>query len=58
MLRLKSSIPTVWKMNRDFWTVYVPRAWEKTPLDGKLAWIMIITYTLCILTLIEMLAFR
>lgn len=48
----------LWKLNRDFWTVYVPRAWGKTPLDGKLAWIMIITYTLSVLTLIEMLAFR
>ena len=48
----------MWQMNRDFWIVYVPRAWERTPLDGKLAWIMIITYTLSVLTLIEMLAFR
>ena len=57
MPRLKN-VTTLWQMNRDFWIVYVPRAWERTPLDGKLAWIMIITYTLSVLTLIEMLAFK
>ena len=48
----------LWHENRRFWTELLPRAWEKTPLDGKLAWIMIVTYTLCVLTLIEMLALK
>jgi len=48
----------VWQTNRDFWTVYVPRTWNNTPLDGKLAWVVLITYTLCILTLIEMIALK
>jgi hypothetical protein len=48
----------LWHTNRRFWTELLPRAWNKTPLDGKLAWIMIVTYTLCVLTLIEMLALK
>lgn len=51
-------IAEIWKANRDFWTKHVPQAWENTPLDGKLAWIMFITYTLCVLTLIEILVFK
>ena len=54
----RSVIRSIWETNRDFWKVFVPRAWEKTPLDGKLAWIVFITYTLCILTLIEILVLK
>ncbi|MFZ2024781.1 MAG: hypothetical protein WAV51_00665 [Microgenomates group bacterium] len=54
----KNFLYTLWKTNRRFWTELLPHAWNKTPLDGKLAWIMIITYTLCVLTLIEMLVLK
>lgn len=48
----------LWQINRDFWIRLVPQAWEQLPLDGKLAWIMIITYTICVLTLIEILLLK
>ena len=54
----KNPLLLLWRTNRDFWTNYVPRAWDKTPLDGKLAWVMIITYSLSVLTLIEMLVLK
>ena len=48
----------MWKKNVEFWTNLVPKAWDRLPLDGKLAWIMIITYTICFLTLMEVLLLK
>jgi len=46
------------KLNCDFWSKHVPSCWEKEPLDNKLAWIVFGTYTLALLTLIELLIFK
>lgn len=57
-MQAHTSLKTIWKINRDLWTKMVPSAWNNLPLDEKLAWIMIATYTFCVLTLIEMLVLK
>lgn len=39
------------------WTKYFDAAWESTPLHEKLTWIMFLSHTLAIITLINLLAF-
>jgi len=46
------------KFNWLVWTKYFDAAWAKTPLDEKLIWIMFLSHTLSILTIIQFLAFR
>ncbi len=52
------TLQLLWKANRHFWTVLLPQAWDKLPLDGKLAWVMLGTYTICLLTLLEILLLK
>ncbi len=45
------------RLNQLIWTKYFDAAWVATPLHEKLTWILFITNTLAILTLLQLLAF-
>ena len=46
------------RLNQLIWTKYFDMAWEAAPLHEKLTWILFISNTLCVLTLIQILALR
>lgn len=45
------------RLNVLIWTKYFDIAWESTPLHEKLTWLMFLSHTLAIITLINFLAF-
>ncbi len=45
------------RFNQLVWTKYFDAAWEATPLHEKLTWIMFLSHTMAIITLISFLAF-
>ena len=45
------------RLNQLIWTKYFDAAWAATPLHEKLTWILFLTNTLAILTLLQLLAF-
>lgn len=46
------------RLNQLIWTKYFDAAWEATPMHEKLTWILFVSNTLTILTLIQILAFK
>ena len=46
------------RLNQLIWTKYFDTAWEATPMHEKLTWILFVSNTLTILTLIQILAFK
>ncbi len=46
------------RLNQLIWTKYFDAAWEATPMHEKLTWILFISNTLTVLTLIQILAFK
>lgn len=44
------------RLNVLIWTKYFDTAWEATPLHEKLTWIMFLSHTMAIITLINFLA--
>lgn len=46
------------RLNHLIWVKYFDAAWDATPLHEKLTWILFITNTLGVLTLIQILAFK
>lgn len=46
------------RFNRLVWTKYFDAAWEATPLHEKLTWVLFLSNTLAILTLLQILAFK
>lgn len=46
------------RFNALVWTKYFDDAWDAIPLHEKLTWILFISNTLAILTLIQFLAFK
>ena len=47
-----------WKFQVLFWTKLLPGTWNKLSFDQKIAWIVFGSYTLTLLTLIEMFALK
>ncbi|HLD25355.1 MAG TPA: hypothetical protein VJB96_05555 [Patescibacteria group bacterium] len=46
------------RLNQLIWTKYFDRAWQRTPLDEKLMWMLFLTNTMAIITLIQIFAFK
>lgn len=46
------------RLNQLIWTKYFDDAWEVIPLHEKLSWILFVSNTLAVLTLIQILAFK
>lgn len=46
------------RFNILIWTKYFDAAWAATPLHEKLTWILFISNTLAVLTLLQILAFK
>jgi len=46
------------RLNWLIWTKYFDMAWEATPLHEKLTWILVISNTLCVLTLLQIIVFK
>ncbi len=40
------------------WTKYFDQAWDATPLHEKLTWLLFAANTLCVMTILQFLAFR
>lgn len=45
------------RLNVLIWTKYFDAAWESTPLHEKLTWLMFVSHTMAVITLINFLAF-
>ena len=45
-------------LNQLIWTRYFDRAWARTPLSEKLSWILFLTNTMAIITLIQIFMFK
>lgn len=45
------------RLNQLIWTRYFDRAWARTPLSEKLTWLLFLTNTLAIITLLQILTF-
>lgn len=46
------------RLNHLIWTKYFDAAWAVTPMHEKISWILFVSNTIAILSLIQILAFK